>query len=173
MNSLFRLFVFSCFILSGCGGGGGSGSDPITINAPDVSQTDLSEIYLSGTSFIPEGSYCYTNQTIPFRYIPGGYSITWENLSNNSSGPAQIWQFCDPEISWSVLPAIPLVSGENQITVTVTTNNGTWQDSITVIRVSEITPPVVISFSPDDSSTGMYNRFISFTFNESVISDSL
>ena len=176
MRALKVVLVLLVLLSGGCGGGGG-GDDPvvgyITINGPDTFQTDQNYIVLSGKSFIPSGSYCYVNQTISFRDIPGVYSITWENLANNSSGTAHIWLFCESEISWDVfgLQSVPLEPGENQIIVTLTTDDGEWQDTISVTQGPDVTPPTVFSWFPEGSNT--YIGFIRFTFNEPIDLDSL
>jgi Bacterial Ig-like domain len=166
MKSIF-LAIISCVLLSGCGGGGNSSAPPITITSPDLYETGQYPYILTGQSFVPPGSTCYTNQTIQFRDIPGRYSISWENQANGASGTAAIWNFCEPEISWAVIQGVPLASGENQITVTLTTDDATFQDTILVTSLYDAAP-TVIAVLPEDLSSGSCDGFISLTFSEQI-----
>lgn len=175
MRKLIRssLAVITILALTSCGGGGGSSGDPITISRQDPFVTDQYNVVLRGKSFVPADSFCYINQTISFRAFAGEYSVVWENLANSSSGIAHVSPFCEQDVSWEVLQGIPLALGENQVTATLTTDTGTWQDTVIVTRLVDVIPPKILGVFPEGLSTGTYNGFISMTFSEQIDLDSL
>lgn len=133
------LIVFAC---GGGGGGDGGGNTSdhglITITDPtsdSMTTTDCNEIYLSGDAFISKTwSRCcsYTAEDT-------GVTVTWENKTSGASGRTeQSVDYCGflghtylCDHTWSV--TIPLVLGDNSITITASDPGGvTGHDYITV-----------------------------------------
>ena len=131
--------------LIGCGGGGG-GSPSITgvhISRLYVSPTYESEVFLSGSFSIKSPDEAQFSRTV---------TITWHNQLTGESGSDQ--RLIEGSCIWLIFPdedtifcgvhgddtfdfVVPLIPGNNKITVTASMKGSEAQDSVTVIR----TPP--------------------------------
>lgn len=128
--------------LAGCGGGGG-GSGPqyaLTIDEPQSSTTALAEILLTGEGFLPPGSTCPTPGCTGLLPPPvfgqlGSYTLGWRNEANGASGALGLSWICNCGGNapyW--IGSVPLVSGANLITVTMTAGGHTQSVSVTITR---------------------------------------
>ncbi len=166
-------------VLAGCGGGGGGGATPVTyslwIASPSSSgtyQTDNPTVNLGGGSFVPQGALC----TGIVGTMPGGYQVNWSNSTTGASGSGSFYLGCFLQVNviWSAY-SIPLVVGDNTITVTATDSAGNIaNDTILLSRLPDTTSPTVVSTYPVDGATGIPpNTSVVVTFSEDMDSTTL
>ncbi len=149
-------------------------------------QTDQRNIHLSGSSFDPESDNCSTNID-PFApclpVVPGSYTVSWINLTNNASGTAsrQYGNFFNtPNVNWNTYNAtavalqsadpkgIALQMGANTIRVTATNSGARGEAVVTINRVVDVTPPTVHSVVPEDGATGASTIRVEVLFSEQI-----
>jgi hypothetical protein len=122
---------------------------------------------LSGGSFVPAGASCSSI----WGTLPPGYHVTYYNAANGISGSAGVRLACLLLVNlfWETGP-IPLVLGDNAITVTATDSAGnTASRTIVVTRVPETTPPTVVSTSPLAGATDVpVTAAVTVTFSEAM-----
>jgi hypothetical protein len=141
----FGSFVLTLLVAS-CGGGGGGGLDSGTTNfGPGISITSptsdppFSQVCnserLAGSAGFGTNVSCCVGTAAEMTDV----SVTWRNAGNNTSGRASqsvlfcpIFVFCSH--TWSA--SIPLVLGENQITVTAS-NTTTGAASTDTIKINK------------------------------------
>ncbi len=151
----------------------------------DSFETDQSFIHLSGSSFGPESDNCSNPPLIGvptcIPIFPGSI-VHWENLSNGASGSGSsgyhIIGFWDPDwfifstypdgAGWSTrndsYPAgIPLEMGANSIRVSVDDADNSGIDEITVVRVTDVTPPSMYKVDPEPGGTYYFRVLVYFT----------
>lgn len=172
----FAAAILIGLMLASCGGGGGDGDEPppptysLWIVSPTNSATYKTEndtVSLSGGSFVPDGASC----TSIWGTMPPGYRVTVYNAANGVSGSAGVRLACLllVNVFWETGP-IPLVLGDNAITVTATDSVGnTASSTIVVTRIPETTPPTVVSTSPLGGATDVdVNAAVTVTFSEAM-----
>jgi N-acetylneuraminic acid mutarotase len=158
------------------GGTGNRGWITLTYPAEEDSYpTDTSPQYLAGEAFISPTWYrCCSGDA-----SDTGVTVTWRNEATDQSAQASqhvrycLFLFtlvlCDH--TWSA--SIPVISGDNRITVTATDPDGNHgEKTITVVRSPDVTPPDVASTVPAAGDTDVYfNPYLQVrvTFNESVV----
>lgn len=187
-NFLFRslglalVIIFGVFSILGSGGGSDGVSDDggtpnagwVTISYPttdDTYNTDNSPQYLSGEAFIsPTWWRCCSGDA-----SDTGVSVIWRNETTGQTGPASqyvryCWflglYLCDH--TWSA--SIPIIEGNNNITITASDPSGnTGIDKITIIRSPDSVSPTVITTIPaiDETEVPIYTNVIA-RFNESI-----
>jgi hypothetical protein len=137
------LAVLLAAALNGCGGGGDPGPEPwsgVTIETPTREanfSTDRPTVNLAGRAFVPAGSSCGG----VIGTIAGGYRVRWRNAANGRGGTVDAMQLnclLAVSLTWSVA-AVPLVAGDNLITVTATAADG--EDGEATLRVTRVAPP--------------------------------
>ncbi|MGW8194715.1 MAG: Ig-like domain-containing protein [Desulforhopalus sp.] len=149
-------------------------------------ETDQSFIHLAGSSFGPESDNC-SNPTLTLDapicipIFPGSI-VHWENLTNGVSGSGSSGYheigFWDPDwfifstypdgAGWSTrnesYPAgIPLEMGANSIRVSVDDADNSGINEITVVRVTDVTPPSVYEVDPEPGGTYYFRVLVYFT----------
>ena len=162
----------------GTSGGGDANRGWLTLTYPTEEAsypTDTSPQYLAGEAFISPTWYrCCTGDA-----SDTGVTVTWRNEATNQSAPASqhvrycLFLFtlvlCDH--TWSA--SIPVISGDNPITVTATDPDGNHgEKTITIVRSPDVTPPYAASTIPADGDTDVYFSpylQVRVTFNESVV----
>jgi N-acetylneuraminic acid mutarotase len=176
--------------VGGCSSGGGDsdGDDgdtnrgwlTLTYPTDEASYpTDTSPQYLAGEAFIsPTWWRCCTDDA-----SDTGVTVSWRNEATNQSAPAtQHVRYCLFLFSvylcdhtWSA--SIPVIAGDNPITVTATDPDGNHgEKAITIVRSPDTVPPYVASTVPADGATDAY--FIPYLqirviFNESVVPETV
>lgn len=145
--------------LAGCGGGGGGGDgEPVwsgvTIEAPADAAgftTDQPTVDVAGRAFVPTGSQC--NAVVGT--IAAGYRVRWSNAANGEAGPVERMQLnclLAVSLTWEV-SEVPLALGDNPLTVTAVAADGEdGQDTITVRRTADTTPPAATGSTPADGT---------------------
>jgi len=131
--------------LAGCGGGGPHEPQyALTIDEPQSLTTALSEVWLSGEGFLPPGSNCPDPGCTGLLPAPvfgrlGPYTLVWRNEANEAngaSGTLRLMWICNcggGAPSW--FDSVPLVLGDNRITVTMTAGGYTQSASVTITRM--------------------------------------
>ena len=178
LGRLAALGLFALALpLTGCGGGGGGDPPPdpnrvgagwITISGP--STTDSSTALVSGEAFVsPTHWRCCTGLG-----SDTGVTVNWSNATTGASGtasqtPRYVWLFQLILLSrqdWRA--SIPLVVGNNVITVTATDPSGNLgRATTTVTRTADITPPTVTATSPSHQAQGIpIDASLAATFSE-------
>jgi len=176
-------------LCSGCGGGGGdsgasgggqppnssnSGVGWLRVSSPTSSgafETDSSTIALEGSSFIPVGFVCSPSLIPYYVPVPRGYAVSGSNSSTSTSLYASSAFACVlglPIMTWRAL--VPLAMGANSIAFTVTDGAGnTGRNTIVVTRITDTTPPTVVSASPFSGASGVgINASVTVTFSEAM-----
>jgi hypothetical protein len=152
----------------------------------DSFKTDQSVIHLSGSSFGPESDNCSDppltlGGPICIPIFPGS-NVQWENLSNGASGSGSsgyhIIGFWDPDwfifstypdgAGWSTRndsysAGIPLEMGANSIRVSVDDADNSGINEITVVRVTDVTPPSMYKVDPEPGGTYYFRVLVYFT----------
>ena len=157
-------------VLPGCSGGGNDNAW-VKIETPtsqSTYQTDQQSVYLDGRSFIPPGSICSGEM---FGTVAYGYSVVWNNAANGTSGTANLLYSCfiEKNLTWFSLQSTALELGENKITVTASAMDGTsGQDTITITRVPDVTPPMVAQIWPDETNPVAITATVQISFSEPI-----
>ncbi|WP_455220865.1 Ig-like domain-containing protein [Kaarinaea lacus] len=188
LTGLVIVLLFGVLSVLGSGGefessDGGSSSSVgwITITYPTEESSypsDTSPQYLSGDAFIsPTWFSCCTGDP-----SDTGVSVYWSNDATAQSAPAsQHVRYClfvlTPVLcdhTWSA--SIPVIAGNNRITVTAIDRGGnSAEKTITIVRSPDTTPPGVVSTTPANGETNVtFNQSIPYlsiqiVFNESIV----
>ena len=145
----------------------------ITVTTPEncPSQTEASSAFVGGKAFISNSYYrCCTGSA-----TDTGVTVIWVNETSTGSGPAiqfarYCWLFGTFLCGHDYFANIPLVIGENRITVFASDPSGdSGQRTITIIRIPETIPPTVTSTLPADQSIDVApNQQITASFSEEI-----
>ena len=129
LGLLAGLFVGAC-------GGGGSAGDRFYVTVNDDFATSQAEATLGGSASLPQGSE-RAGGTVSMPIVTcqlGPYTLTWSNASNNAQGKGNVLWNCQAyAVAWSAFH-IPLTTGANRITVTLSDSASTAQAMVTVTR---------------------------------------
>jgi hypothetical protein len=140
-------------VLVGCGGGGGGGGEPeqgkLTINTPEVTTSDATQL-VWGSGFVPAGSACRYVDPRPWGPYPycdctigSSASLVWANDANAMTDKGQMTLqatvmgstgtcFAPEQVMWTAV--VPLVLGRNVITITLSDGHTVGTGTLTLTR---------------------------------------
>lgn len=128
-----RLWLGAVLLLIGCGGGGDA---PFALTITSDFATTLDKVTLSGSASLPADSQ-RAGGTVFMPLVTcqmGPHSMTWSNSANGTTGAAYALWDCPKDVAFWTAPGIPLVTGANPVTVTMTDSSRTAQATVTITR---------------------------------------
>ena len=149
MSKRLLLSMICTAALLGCGGGGGDREPQqgaLTIYTPDQTTSNVT-VTVYGSGFVPTGSKCTYVDPRPWGPYPycdcevgSGAHLTWANEASATSGEGNMslqssmaGSNCgQPSLLW--IASVPLESGTNVITITLSDANTVGTGTLTVTR---------------------------------------